>query len=215
MEAEFWHGKWEREEIAFHLAQANPLLTQHFASLQLAPGARVFLPLCGKTLDIHWLRQGGYRLAGIDLSEIAIRALFEELQLQPVVTQHADLLRFSADGIDMFVGDFFSLDAALLETVDAVYDRAALVALPPAMRAAYSQHLQVLSQYAAQLLITYEYEQALADGPPFAVLTSEVQQHYAQRYQLSHLTRVAVAGGIKGKAPATESVWLLQTRTDV
>ena len=209
MEANFWHGKWERGDIGFHIAHANPLLVQHFPALKLAPGSRIFLPLCGKSLDMHWLLERGLRICGIDLSELAVRALFEELGLTPEVGSSGDLLRFQAEGIDLFAGDFFRLPAAALGAVDAVYDRAALVALPDTMRAAYTQHLRGLTQEAPQLLIAYEYDQAAAEGPPFSVQADEVARHYAARFNLALLDRQPVEGGLRGKVAATEAVWLL------
>lgn len=209
MEASFWHGKWARGEIGFHSAAANPLLLRHFDALQLPAGSRIFLPLCGKTLDVHWLLQRGYQVAGIDLSELAIRALFAELGLQPELKQEGDLLHFSARSIDMFVGDYFHLSGAMLQQVDAVYDRAALVALPEAMRACYAAHLLEITRHAPQLLIAYEYDQTQIEGPPFAVAPEEIQRHYAGDYALNLLERQEVAGGMKGKTAATEAVWHL------
>ena len=209
MEASFWHGKWARGDIGFHIADANALLLKYIDALQLPAHSRIFLPLCGKTLDMQWLLQQGYRVVGIDLSEIAIRAVFAGLGVQPEVSQAGELLHFSAPDIDLFVGDFFALSAALLKPVDAIYDRAALVALPASMRTAYSAHLMQISGHAQQLLIAYEYDQSQADGPPFAILPEEVQQHYAGRYTPVLLERQQVAGGLKGKTAATEAVWHL------
>lgn len=211
MEADFWHGKWARGDIGFHIADVNTLLVKHIDHLQLLPHSRIFLPLCGKTLDIHWLLNAGYRVAGIDLSEVAIRALFSELGVTPEVHDLGGLLHFRSTDIDMFVGDFFRLSGDILQKVDAIYDRAAMVALPVAMRMDYATHLRQITNTADQLLITYEYDQTKVDGPPFSVVADEVQQHYSGSYQVKHLIRQDVAGGMKGKVPATESVWHLYT----
>lgn len=210
MEAAFWHGKWQRADIGFHIADTNPLLKQYCERLQLQPGSRVFLPLCGKTLDIHWLLAQSYRVVGIDLSELAIRALFQELGVEPEVRQLGPLLHFSAPAMDFYAGDLFSLSDEQLGMIDAVYDRAALVALPPEMRSRYAAHLLDLAAAVPQLLIAYEYQQELVAGPPFAVLADEVARHYAGHYRIELLARVEVAGGIKDRAPACEAVWLLQ-----
>lgn len=210
MDASFWHGKWARGDIGFHIAEANALLVKHIATLHLPAASRIFLPLCGKTLDIHWLLQEGYRIVGIDLSELAIRALFAELGWQPQVTQVDALLQFSAPNIDLFAGDFFQLSAATLGQVDAVYDRAALVALPETMRSDYTGHLMQITRQAPQLLIAYDYDQMAVGGPPFAVPEEEVRRHYAGSYTLRLLERQQVTGGMKGKTAATEAVWHLR-----
>src|SRR5690606_38680974 len=106
----------------------NPLLLRHFDALGLAPGARLFLPLCGKTLDIDWLLSGGLEVTASELSAIAVTALFERLRLSPVVEHHGALQRWRASRLEVWVGDHFSLDRDTLGRIDAVYDRAALIA---------------------------------------------------------------------------------------
>ncbi len=210
MDATFWHQRWEKMEIGFHLNEANPLLMRHFKTLSLAAGSRVFLPLCGKTLDIAWLLANGYQVAGAELSEIAIQQLFDSLGVQPTVTQAGNLKRYSAQDIDIFVGDIFDLSGSLLDEVDATYDRAALVALPKGMREEYTAHLRAITHNAPQLLICFEYDQSLVDGPPFSISNQEVHHHYQAHYALKLLASEDMADGLKGKYPAKESVWLLQ-----
>lgn len=210
MDASFWHAKWERNEIGFHIAEANPLLVAHFAALGLEPGSRLFLPLCGKTRDIHWLLAHGHRVAGAELSPLAVEQLFAELGVAPTVSRVGALDHYAAERLDIYLGDIFALDAETLGPVDAVYDRAALVALPEAMRPRYAAHLTAITREAPQLLICFEYEQSLHAGPPFSVDADEVHRHYAARFAPSRLARVDVAGGLKGTCPAKESVWLLR-----
>lgn len=210
METSFWHQKWERGDIGFHESEANPLLIEHFAKLNVAKGTRVFLPLCGKTRDLAWLLACGYRVVGAELSELAINELFKELGIEPVISNIGELIRYSANDIDIFVGDIFAVSAEFLGPVNAIYDRAALVALPAGIREHYTSHLMNITDAAPQLLITYEYDQLLIDGPPFSVNADEVRQHYGAAYQLQFVASKNVAGGLKGKVASTETVWLLQ-----
>ncbi len=210
MQPDFWHAKWEKSEIGFHLPDANPLLVRHFPTLNLKQGARIFLPLCGKTLDIAWLLAQGYRVAGAELSAIAIEDLFNRLNLTPTITKLDEITHYSAPNIDVFVGDIFKVTPAMLGNVDAVYDRAALVALPEDMRKQYTTHLITLTNRAPQLLICFEYDQALHAGPPFSISADEVKQHYQTSYDLTLLGSTAVIGGLKGQCPATEHVWWLK-----
>ena len=210
MESNFWHNKWEKDEIGFHISQPNPLLTDNFKALNLTAGSRVFLPLCGKTLDIAWLLSESIQVVGAELSQIAIEQLFDELGLTPSITECGLLKRYSAESITIFVGDIFELDRELLGPVDAIYDRAALVALPEEMRKRYTQHLREITDTAPQLLITFEYDQSVMNGPPFSITGDEVKQHYQEAYQLSLLTSQPVENGLKGICPADEGVWLLK-----
>jgi len=186
------------------------MLVKYFPELPLKKGGRIFLPLCGKTLDIAWLLSKGYHVAGAELVPLAIEQLFKNLGVKPEVSFLGPIQHYSAQNLDIFVGDIFNVSAKLLGSVDAVYDRAALVALPPDVRLHYTKHLMDITHQAPQLLISYEYDQSLMEGPPFSVTNREVRQHYEDRYQLTLLESKNVPCGLKGKCPAQENVWLLK-----
>jgi len=208
----FWQQKWERNDIAFHQSEVNPALVKYIKEFSLVKGSRVFLPLCGKTLDIAWLLSKGYRVSGAELSALAIDQLFTGLDEKPKISGLGEVKQYSAKNIDIFVGDIFKLSKKMLGPVDAIYDRAALVALPEEMRRRYAAHLTEITNKAPQLLISYEYNQQLMEGPPFSVSNEEVNQHYRDYYDLTLLESTNIAGGLKGKCPAKESVWLLQNK---
>ncbi|MBK9029597.1 MAG: thiopurine S-methyltransferase [Propionivibrio sp.] len=210
MDAGFWHQKWEKNEIGFHEGEANRLLVKYFNALSLAEGHRVFVPLCGKTLDIAWLLSNGFRVAGAELVESAIEQLFSELGIEPEISEVGGVKRYSAKNIDIFVGDIFAVSSEILGSVDAIYDRAALVALPEEIRRRYTGHLMEISDGTPQLLLTFEYDQSVMDGPPFSISNEEVIQHYGDRYELTLMESIAIPGGLKGKCAATENVWLLK-----
>lgn len=212
MDAEFWHQRWQENTISFHEADGNPLLAKYIDQLDLGDGARLFLPLCGKTGDIAWLLNRGYQVVGVELSQLAIEQLFEELEITPEITNHGPVTRYSSRNLDIFVGDFFDVTGAILGQVDAVYDRAALVALPERMRGQYAVHLQQITGNAPQLLICYNYDPSEMDGPPFSVPAQEVETHYSRHFTLRMLTSIEVADGLRGTCPARETVWLLHRK---
>jgi thiopurine S-methyltransferase len=210
MDEDFWLQRWENNEIGFHKSEANPLLVEYFKELSLDKGSRIFLPLCGKTLDISWLISEGYCVAGAELSRAAIEQLFEELRVEPKIKKIDNFTCYSAENIDIFVGDIFKLSRKVLGPVAATYDRAALVALPEEMRQKYKSHLLKITNTAPQLLLIYEYDQNLIEGPPFSVSNDEVKRHYNDEYKMSLLKNINVPGGLKGKCAAIESIWLLK-----
>ena len=213
MEASFWHNRWQTNQTGWHEATVNPLLITHFPSLHIPPGGRVFVPLCGKSLDLGWLLSRGYAVAGAELSKLAVTQLFAELGMEPRISEVGKHKLFRGAKIDIFVGDFFDLTREILGPVDAVYDRAALVALPEAMRAQYTTHLKTLTALAPQLVIGYEYDQTVVPGPPFSVTPDELYRRYGDSYTLTPLARLDVPGGLKGKCPATEHIWRLDKRS--
>lgn len=210
MQADFWHERWKTNAIGFHLEAVNPLLVAFIDTLNLTPNQRIFLPLCGKTHDIAWLLAQGYRVVGNELSKVAVTQLFDELGVEPNISKHGRLRLYSAKNLAIWLGDFFDLTASLLGKVDAVYDRAALVALPLDMRQEYTGHLRIISQTAPQLLICSYYAQAQRDGPPFSISDEEVSAHYSLHYRIKNLYKEPR----DDDSGATKNVWLLRKKAD-
>jgi thiopurine S-methyltransferase len=188
MDIEFWKQRWQQDQIGFHLNTANPHLVNHWLNLSLMPGSTVFVPLCGKSLDLIWLANQGHHVLGVECSERAVHAFFDENKLPVQVAEYKGYTVYNAGQITLLHGDFFHLDASLLEDVDAVYDRASLIALPESMRSQYAKTLvDVLPPTARVMLITLSYNQSLMSGPPFSVSDEEVRRFYAHRYNISTL----------------------------
>jgi thiopurine S-methyltransferase len=181
MTKDFWLARWEKEETGFHQDEINPYLRQYWQELHLAPDSVVFVPLCGKSRDMRWLREQGHRVLGVELSAIAVQAFFEENGYTPQHDLHGRFHRCEADGIRILCGDFFDLSKDDLANVTGVYDRASLIALPPEMRERYVHHLVNTLPPATQiLLITVDYPQPEMQGPPFSVTSDEVEALYRE-----------------------------------
>ncbi|MET0313797.1 MAG: thiopurine S-methyltransferase [Hansschlegelia sp.] len=212
MDAEFWRERWREGRLGWHHPAAHPMLVRRLPEFGLAEGARVFLPLCGKTLDVGWLLSTGFRVAGAELVETAVEQLFAGLGVEPRIEPAGPLSRYSAPGVDIFVGDIFDLNPATLGPVDLVYDRAALVALPEPIRRRYAAHVTALAAGAPQLLVTFDYDQSRMDGPPFSVTEAEVRALYGSAYDVAPVDSAEVEGGLKGFCPAMERAWALKAR---
>ncbi|KGE69798.1 MULTISPECIES: thiopurine S-methyltransferase [Pseudomonas] len=188
MEPKFWQERWARNQIGFHLPEVNPYLQRHWPQLALAEGSKVLVPLCGKSLDLMWLASHGLRVMGVELSEQAVEAFFSEQNLVPRITRRNAFTVYQADLIEVWCGDFFALDAEALIGCIALYDRAALIALPPLMRAQYAEQLSRLLPSGCQgLLITLDYDQTQKAGPPFAVTDEEVKVLFGSDWTLKAL----------------------------
>jgi thiopurine S-methyltransferase len=193
MKKDFWLERWERADIGFHQAEVNPYLLKHWGALQAAQDGEVFVPLCGKSLDMLWLRQQGHAVLGVELSPIAVRDFFAENDLALSHSRSGQFDCCEAEGIRILCGDFFELTREHLAQVRAVFDRASLVALPPEMRARYARHLaETLPSGTQVLLVTFDYPQDEMNGPPFAVSVSEVQALYANYAEVRLLEQVDI-----------------------
>jgi len=217
MEADFWHDRWENNLTGFHLDEVNQYLKESWPLLNLQPGARVFVPLCGKSLDLIWLAEQGYEVTGIELSPLAVKAFFAENHLNVEKTTIRGIECWQSGNIRLFCGNFFSLTAEILGQVDAVFDRASLVALPRAMRQDYAARLTEITQSAPKLLVTLEYEQEKMDGPPFSVSEDEVNSLYQTNYAVKRLSAQDVLGDnerfrSRGLDYMNESTYLLTAK---
>lgn len=183
MKSEFWHERWSNDETDFHLDEPNPAMVNNWPTLPIELGNRVLLPLCGKSVDVLWLLKQGYQIVGVELSEIALDALaesIEEMFSLAVDKQEVDgLILYRAAGILLICGDWFKLTARDIGPVHAVYDRAALIAMPEEMRESYCEQLMNVAGAVPQLLVTIDYHQADMAGPPFSVPADQIEGYYA------------------------------------
>lgn len=188
MDRDFWQERWEKNELGFHQQEINASLRAYWPRLGVPRDATVFVPLCGKSRDMIWLREQGHRVLGIELISIAVRDFFAENGMTPNVAAQPPFERWEADGITILCGDFFALAPADLADVAVVYDRAALIALPRAMRREYVAKLAAILPRAAEtLLITVTYPQEQMPGPPFSVPEHEVHALYAHYFEVVRL----------------------------
>jgi thiopurine S-methyltransferase len=190
MDPDFWHLRWRESRTGFHQDKPMPLLLKHWSTLKLLPGSQVFVPLAGKSLDLAWLAAQGHRVLGVELSPLAVAQFFAEHDLTPQIHDSRYGRHYQAGNIELICGDVFDLDADLLADCAAVYDRAALIALPPPLRRRYVRDVQALLPAGCLgLLITLEYPQLEKEGPPFAVPEAEVRELYGRGWDVGIIER--------------------------
>jgi thiopurine S-methyltransferase len=208
MERDFWIGRWQRGETGWHQTEVEPALIQ-FLSDGLKP-TQVLVPLCGKSLDLKWLLDRGHTVIGVELSELAITEFFREHALS-IDEKRAEgpLVLYRSGRLTLVQGDFFSLTPSLLRSIlggrslGAIYDRAALIALPPEMRERYSRALVTLVEACAgsgfmQLQIVLERTPHDTKGPPFSVRESEIMKLYSKTYQVTLKSRETLPESSEG-----------------
>lgn len=214
MNPDFWHQRWQEGRIGFHQSTPTPLLQKHWPSLQLPKDSQVFVPLAGKSLDMAWLAAQGHRVLGVELTQLAVEQFFAEHRLQPEIERTRYGTHYRAGGIELICGDAFKLDASLLAGCAAVFDRAAIIALPPDLRQHYvsTTYAQLPSQCKG-LMITLEYPQEDRDGPPFSVQEAEVRNLFEQNWNVQLLERRPIPsdhpGYVNGASKLDTAVYTL------
>lgn len=195
MDHDFWLQRWREGRIGFHQQDISPQLRQHWPALGLVAASRVFVPLAGKSSDLLWLAGLGHRVLGVELSPLAVEQFFADNGLEPVVHASGIGQHYVAGPIELICGDAFALDAAQLADCDAVYDRAALVALPAEMRKSYAQELYARLPAACQgLLIALEHPGPMRAGPPFSVDETQMRQLFEPAWRVDRLERCRAIG---------------------
>ncbi len=217
MDHEFWLERWKTQDIGFHQPQFDPALDKFWSRLAVPAGARVFVPLCGKSLDMQWLAKHGHAVVGAELSEQAVDEFFAERELIPNVRHEANFTVKSSGPYEIWIGDFFALPDEAVADVAGVYDRAALVALPASMQEQYADKLKALLPEAPILLITVDYDQRQMNGPPFATSPRMVDDLFSDRYERIDLVSKDVLADHphfqqRGLTALTGAVFLLRPR---
>ncbi|MDH4983521.1 thiopurine S-methyltransferase [Hyphomicrobium sp. D-2] len=188
MEPGFWRSRWQKQEIGFHQADYHGLLLEHWADLKVPSGTDVFVPLCGKSLDMVWLAEQGHRVIGAELSELAVDAFFAERGLIPDVRTEGVFTVKSAGPYEIWCGDFFEMPSDALRNVAGVFDRAALIALPPGMQQRYAEKIaEIVPTTAPMLIITLEYDPAQMSGPPFTTPRVQVHNLYDAEFDVQEI----------------------------
>jgi len=234
MNPEFWHKRWQEGRIGFNQSTVNPLLIEYFNRLNLTAGSRVFIPLCGKSIDMVWLAAQGHDVVGVELVESAVQDFFVEHNIQPVMSRHVENPAITCyqgqlikdeerRTITLWVADIFALTPTDIGPIDAVYDKAALIALPADMRVKYSEQVRKLSsdtskvndannEITPQLLLTLNYDQHKKNGPPFSINADQLEQYYGDHYQIYELASEPSSIGSAPDITVKENVWLLSSK---
>ena len=210
----FWHNRWKTQQIGWHRAAYNDLLTKHWDSIEAPEGGEILVPLCGKSLDMLWLADQGYTVAGLEMVEEAIDAFVSENRLDVNNERVGDHIKHSSHPFTVFQGDFFKLPEGTV-LADAWYDRAAMIAVPIGSRSAYVDQIRKLTKPdAVGLLITFAYPQDEMEGPPFALHDDHVVELFSDGFDVECLEHLDLGDEKdRGLSSVTSSVFKITRRS--
>lgn len=165
-----------------------PQLPKFWSGLSLKNNARVFVPLCGKSLDMQWFADQGYYVIGVDVSGKALHEFMDMAAQFFFEDSGHGFTIYRSESFELWEGDFLKLPPEKIPELDAVYDKASIVALPQKMRGTYAQKLLDLCGSRTQIILqTFVYDQREMNGPPFSVDEKEIQQLFGHRFKLELL----------------------------
>lgn len=216
MDPKFWLDRWEKGETGWHRDEVHPELVAHWGRLALPEKSRVLVPLCGSSLDMAWLARQGHEVIGIDLSRTAIERFLAEHRVKHIVMDDQGFRTYLGGRYQLLCGDFFAAPGDLMASISAVYDRASLVALPPDMRERYAHFLaDNLAPGTPSLLVTFTYDQAQMNGPPFSVSPDEVTRLFTSDFDITPVCSADVLDDTmkkRGLSALEEHVYVLRRK---
>lgn len=188
MGPDYWKKAWREGRTRFHQKDVNHRLRSFFPRLNLKAGDDLFVPLCGKSLDMLWARDQGVHVIGVEVSHEAVEAFFDENNLERTTGRSKSHVVHRANGITIYEGDYYRIGSSLTRSVKGVYDRAAHIALPPDERIRYARRMaQLIPPGARMLLLTIEHAGTDSPGPPFSIPLDEVESLYGSAFDVECL----------------------------
>lgn len=188
MELSYWQSKWKKGNTGFHMEDGYPGLERNWLSIGLNEDPVVLVPLCGKSKDLIWLSNHCRQVVGVEISSVAVQEFLNENDLDASRSTFAQFTIYQTGNIQIWNGDFFKLPGRKLPKFDLIYDKAALIALPPKMREQYAlKVLEFVSPRTQILLHLFEYKQEEMNGPPFSVPIKEIKKYFCEKFDLKIL----------------------------
>ncbi len=187
-----WQEHWKSNEHPFHLTSVNPFLECYWQKLKLPANGHVLVPLCGKSQDLLWLAQQGHQVTGVEISPIACETFFSENRLPFEQQQQDEFIHYDNEKIVLLCGDFFRLDPILVTDISAVYDRAALIALPPALHQRYVKQLTKFMAKGSEMLLIVIDSNDLTQEHPYPLNTADIHNLFCKDFAINEIARVKI-----------------------
>jgi thiopurine S-methyltransferase len=194
-----WQDKWEQGQIGFHQSEINSDLVNYmsrYLEISEKNDFHIFVPLCGKTSDMLWLKERSKHIYGVELSPLALLQFSEENKLGLEKDLTPTIPSFKNHEYTLYQGDYFNLTKDHLPKLTHVYDRASIIALPQSIRKKYAEHLSEVIAAPYIFLITIDYDQEKVQGPPYSVPQNEIYSYYSKDYNIQIEDEVAITDGL-------------------
>ncbi|MEL7832963.1 thiopurine S-methyltransferase [Fodinibius sp. Rm-B-1B1-1] len=185
MEISYWQSRWRKDNTGWHMDMVYPPLPKLWKRLNIKSESRILVPLCGKSLDLHWLAEHSQKVIGVDVSHKALHTVMEKYPETFSQTSSHNFTVYKSSSLELWEGDFMKLPTKEITPIDLVYDKASIIALPPKMRPQYAQKILDLCGNTTRILLqTFEYIQEEMNGPPFSVDEKELQKLFGHNFRL-------------------------------
>ena len=189
-----WLDRWKDNRIGFHQNEISPYLLKY--AHKLNKNNTVFVPLCGKSLDMLYLSDNFANVIGVELVKDACDAFVKENNLKATISEKECFVDYkitnkNKENIELLCGDIFDIKPKHIKQNIDIFDRASLVALDKEDRAKYAiLMIELMSVGSKMLLVSLEYKQSERNAPPYSVDEQEIQKLYANNCKIEMLEKV-------------------------
>lgn len=182
---------WDDKDTGFHQPLVLPDLLTHESTFLTKP-SRVFVPLCGKTVDLVYLADKGHDVYGCEFIESAVKDFFTEQSLEYTTSMTSDMstmvYKAVSKKITLYCGDFFALKSKDIGKFDGIWDRASLVAVEPSQREEYGKVMKdLMSSGGKYLLNSYIITGEKYKGPPHSVPIDDIEKCFGSFCEIKQL----------------------------
>ncbi|XP_033756355.1 probable thiopurine S-methyltransferase [Pecten maximus] len=190
-----WLNNWEGDCTPWHMSDVHEGLARYYKVLVNKPSVqnKIFLPLCGKSVDIKWLADRGNEVVGVEAAEMGLVEFFAEQNIEYSVEAAASvkgkLFRSRDNKIRLYCCDIFDFSASVECGFSGVWDRGSIEALEFEDRKRYIELMRTLisseTGYLAEIV-----ERDLGKGPPYYVTADELEAGFGPGCTVTKLMTV-------------------------
>ena len=197
--AEFWTDRWKEGKTGWHRDEVHNILIKYVDELTGGrSNLRVFLPLCGKSVDMLWLADQGHTVVGVELAKQAIESFFTENNLTFTLEsvkmaargEPAEVYKCKEKKITIFCCDLFTFNEEDVGgKFDAIWDRGSLSAIVPSINGnRYTKKMHSLLDNDGNCIVETHYYEVDRGGQPPASISDELRTElYGEDFDIKEL----------------------------
>merc|ERR1712032_697639 len=201
MDNQAWNARWENNTASWHADEARTEILNLMKSNVTDFKGKVFVPLCGASLDMVWLAEQGLQVVGVEVSRLAIDKFFQEIYIKDdydiISFNETSTIIHKAGNITIYEADLYNCQELMSEPAfDLIFDRASLIAINWEDREKYiNLMLKLLGDKISKLsyfLQGMDYNKGEHLGPPHIFNEASCQHYFGGKVNdIKHLDRQA------------------------
>lgn len=213
----FW--KSSSDNPSFHVSSPHRTLIKYYNQIFKDDSEkRVFIPLCGKSLDMLYLTDQGHEVVGVEFSDFAVKSFFEDSKLDYTKEAIKNFVIWKskdpAKNVTIYQGDFYEVESKTLGFFDVVWDRGSFTAINIDDRELYTDIMfQIMKPSARYLVQVCKYDGSLYGGPPHYVTEHAMKSTFGRKCNFEKLeTRIVAPPVFAAGIDWNVAVYLLQLK---